>query len=130
MLATSTRTKFTIDYSFNCNAKFLYFYLFNPEGLAEWFAQKVVADSNGLYTFTWEQDTMKAQLLEKRFNKYVKYKWEDTPKDEFFEMRIIEEPITGDVMLEIQDFAETNNPESAIKIWDTSIIQLKTITGS
>jgi hypothetical protein len=66
-------------------------------------------------------------------NKLVRFEWNDkTPNKEsgYFEFRIIVHDITGDLALLITDFAEADEKEDAIYLWDSQINDLKRVLGS
>ncbi len=117
-----------LEYTINTIPKILYYRLSNPSGLEEWFAKQVVAENN-IYTFKWERSEQQAELLEKKKDSYVKFKWLDSDKDTFFEFRIQKQELTGDVALKITDFAEPDEKEDIIGMWDEQIDGLKHTLG-
>ncbi|MCD6557100.1 MAG: SRPBCC domain-containing protein [Bacteroidetes bacterium] len=117
-----------LEYTINTLPKILYYRLSNPSGLEEWFAKKVVA-KDGIFTFKWERSEQQAELLEKKKDNYVKFKWIDSKDDTFFEFRIQKQELTGDVALKITDFAEPDEKEDIIAMWDEQIDGLKHTLG-
>lgn len=117
-----------LEYTINTLPKILYYRLSNPSGLEEWFAKKVNV-KNGIFTFKWERSEQQAELLDKKKDLFVKYKWLDSDEDTFFEFRIQKQELTGDVSLKIIDFAEADEKEDIIGMWDEQIDGLKHTLG-
>jgi uncharacterized protein YndB with AHSA1/START domain len=117
--------KFEMEFTVNTSPKILYYRILNPAGLEEWFADKVNADK-GIYTFEWENTQQQAKLLDKSKNDFVRYKWLDSDGDDsFFELKIVQQEVTGDVGLRIIDFAENGEKESIRELWEEQMEQLK-----
>jgi len=117
-----------LEYTINTIPKILYYRLSNPSGLEEWFAKKVNV-KDGIFTFKWERSEQQAELLDKKKDLFVKYKWLDSDDDTFFEFRIQKQELTGDVALKITDFAEPDEKEDIIGMWDEQIDGLKHTLG-
>ncbi len=117
-----------LEYTINTPPNILYYRLINPSGLEEWFAKKV-NEKEGIYSFKWEQSEQQAELLEHKKNISVKFKWLDSEDDTFFEFRIQKQELTGDVALKITDFAESDEKEDIIGMWDEQIEGLKHTLG-
>ena len=117
-----------LEYTINTLPKILYYRLSNPSGLEEWFAKKVIV-KDGIFTFKWERSEQQAKLLDKKKDNYIKFKWLDSDDDTFFEFRIQKQELTGDVALKITDFAEPDEKEDIIGMWDEQIDGLKHTLG-
>jgi len=127
------KKKYELEYTINTSPKVLFDRLSTPSGLSEWFADDVNV-IEGTYTFIWEGTEMSAEVLQLKENNYIRFKWIDDrnpePNDElFFEFRISTHELTGDVALLITDFAEENEKNDAIDLWDTQIAELKHVIG-
>jgi uncharacterized protein YndB with AHSA1/START domain len=126
------RIKYELEYTLNCSPKVLFSRLSTPEGLSEWFADDVTIEGS-LFTFHWSKTEYRARLAAMKENKLVRFEWDDNAEDKetnFFEFKIIVHDITGDLALLITDFAEPDEKEDAIYLWDTQINDLKRILGS
>jgi len=126
------RIKYDLEYTLNCSPKVLFSRLSTAAGLSEWFADDVTVEGN-LFTFHWSKTEYKANLTAVKENKLVRFEWDDNGEDKetnFFEFRIIVHDITGDLALLITDFAEPDEKEDAIYLWDTQINDLKRVLGS
>ena len=123
------KIKYELEYTLNTSPVILYPRLSTPGGLSEWFADNVNL-RKGKYTFFWEGTQQVASVIQKKTNKFIRYRWEDEKEDEtYFEFSIHTDELTGDVALWITDFAEEDEKEDAIDLWDTQISELKHAIG-
>jgi len=122
--------KLELEYTLNCSPKVLFNRLSTPEGLEEWFADKVTVDGD-LFTFTWDKTESKARLSALKENKLVRFEWIDKHDEEsnYFEFRINVQELTSDLALIITDFADPEEKDDAAFLWDTQIGDLKRILG-
>jgi uncharacterized protein YndB with AHSA1/START domain len=119
------KTKYELEYTFNTSPNFLYSRLSTPEGLSEWFADNVNL-KRGKFQFIWEGAEQEATVIQKKTNKFIRFHWEDDEDQEhYFEFRIHTDELTGDVALLITDFAEEDEKDDAIDLWDSQISELK-----
>lgn len=126
------KIQYELEYPMNCSPKVLYPRISTAEGLAEWFADDVTNDGE-TFLFTWDKMVLKARLVCVKENRMARFEWIDKDHDKtrnYFEFKINVEELTGDVALLITDFAEPDEKEDAIYLWDTEIQRLKSILGS
>lgn len=124
------RLKFELEYTLNCSPKVLFSRLSTPEGLGEWFAENVNVDGD-LFTFIWNGSESIARLSALKENKLVRFEWLNLENEEenYFEFRINIDELTGDLALIITDFAEADEKEDSIYLWDSQIADLKRLLG-
>lgn len=125
------RLKYELEYTLNCSPKTLFPRLSTPEGLSEWFADSVTIEGD-VFTFIWNKTEYKARIATVRENKLVRFEWTDNTEDSetnYFEFKILVHDLTGDLALIITDFAEPDEKEDAIYLWDTQISDLKRALG-
>lgn len=123
------KKKFELEYMLNTSPKVLYNRLSTPDGLAEWFADNVNLNKN-IYTFIWDGSEQQAELVHQKDQKYIRFRWmDDDENGPFFEFRIRQDDLTGDVALLITDFAEETEKDDAIDLWDSQISELKHAIG-
>lgn len=125
------KVKYELEYTLNCSPKVLFSRLSTPEGLGEWFAEQVNVKGD-LYSFFWNHAESKARLSALKENKLVRFEWVGTlgKEADYFEFRINKEEVTGDLALIITDFAESEEKEDSIYLWDSQIQDLRRILGS
>ena len=124
------RSKFELEYNLNCSPKVLFSRLSTPEGLGEWFADQVNVDGD-IFIFYWNSSESKARLSALKENKMVRFEWIGMENEEsnYFEFRINLEELTNELALIITDFAEAEEKEDAIYLWDSQINDLKRALG-
>jgi hypothetical protein len=121
--------KFELEFPINVSPKVLYYRLSTPGGLSEWFADDVnLKDS--VFTFFWEGNDQQAELLQRKDNKSVRFRWLDSDDEAYFEFRITQDDLTGDVSLLITDFAEEDEIEDTTELWEKQVNVLKRNLGS
>jgi uncharacterized protein YndB with AHSA1/START domain len=124
------RSKYELEYTLNCSPKVLFSRLSTPEGLCEWFADNVNVDGDE-FTFFWNKAESIARLVAIKENKLVRFEWleSDEPSTNYFEFRINIEELSGSLALIITDFAEPEEKDDAIFLWDSQITELKRTLG-
>ena len=123
------KKKFELEYAINSSPRVLFNRLSTPGGLAEWFADDVNL-RGGIYTFIWERSEQQAEVVQRKDNKYIRFRWvEEEDRDSYFEFRLNQDELTGDVSLMITDFAEDDETTDAVDLWDTQIAELKHVIG-
>ncbi len=122
------KEKIELEYSVNTTLKILYYRIYNPSGLEEWFADSVTIKRN-IYNFKWNNSEQKAELIAKKKNKFVRFRWDDIKDNSYFELRIEKRDITGDVSLYITDFVKPEEKEETKDLWEEQVNQLKRTLG-
>ena len=112
------RRKIELEYIFSSSVKVLFSRLSTPAGLSEWFADDVFQKGNQ-FIFIWNGSEQQATLVELKSNDVVRFRWDDAEEeDEYFEFNIHVEPLTGDVALIITDFADEDEVNDTIELWN------------
>lgn len=114
---------YTLEYPVRCSPAILYDFLCTPAGLQEWFADKVDERDN-IYYFGWNNAFEKADLVEKEPEKFIRFHWQDSPKEEYFEFRIDKSEITNQTILIIKDFGEKKEIKDSSNLWDHQVKEL------
>ncbi len=126
----SDKVEYTMEFVVKASPKMLYKFLSTPSGLSEWFADNV--NSRGKkFVFIWDGSEETANLLSKKTDKYIRFKWEeDEDSDSFFEFKLETDDLTNDVSLIITDYAEEDEIEEAQLLWESQINSLLHAIGS
>ena len=123
-----SKSKYTLEYPFNSSAKVLFNRFSTASGLSEWFADDVFVNDK-FFTFVWDGAEQKAEMLARKNPEVVKFRWVEeeleNEEDPYFEFRIRKDDLTGETALLITDFAETDEKDDAIELWDTQIQALR-----
>jgi len=124
------KTKFKIEYQLrSASINILWNSISKPLGLAEWFADGVTVKDNE-FIFSWEGHEQAALLVQTKTNSSVRFQWdEDSDTEFYFELKIIMLEVTGNLALVITDFAELDEKEDLILLWDKQIEVLRRKTG-
>src|SRR5674476_1650511 len=124
------KVKFNIEYQLkSASLNVLWNSIGTPLGLAEWFSDGVAVDDNE-FTFSWDINMQTAYLIESKPNTSIRFQWEeDKNSNYFFELEIAVQEITGDLTLVITDFAEPNEKEDLVLLWNKQIEELRRKTG-
>jgi uncharacterized protein YndB with AHSA1/START domain len=124
------RQKIETEYTLNCSPKVLFSRLSTPEGLAEWFAGDVSAEGD-IFTFTWNKAESKARLIAMKENRFARFEWleNDDEESNFFEFRINVEELSGSLALIITDFADPDEKDDIISLWDSQVEDLRRVLG-
>jgi uncharacterized protein YndB with AHSA1/START domain len=124
----ANKVKIQLEYIINCSPKVLFNRLSTASGLAEWFADDVRVQGKH-FTFSWEGSSQTAEMSLRRENKIVRFNWLDEG-DSYFEFKISQDELTGDVSLIVHDFVDEDEKEETEDLWNTQIADLKHILGS
>ncbi len=123
------REKIEFEFEVNVSPTLLYDYISTSSNLADWFADDVQIKNN-VFTFIWENSEEKAHLIKAKQNVYTRFKWEeDIETKYYFEFKIIEDELTGDVSLLITDFVEKHEIDEIYMLWQNKIDDLKHKVG-
>ena len=104
----------------------------SPSGLSEWFADNVTVRDD-IYSFEWDGSIEEARLIQRKMNSKMKFKWlddEENGDDYYFEINFEVDSMTSTVSLNVVDFAEPGEIESAKMLWEQQINDLKRIIGA
>jgi uncharacterized protein YndB with AHSA1/START domain len=122
--------KFEMEFPIHASINSLFSYLSTASGLSVWFADDVnLKDDN--FVFFWEDNSQEAEVLNKKENLFIKFRWLHEPEYTFFEFKISVDEITGDVALIVTDFAEDEAAlENAKLLWKSQIDDLHHVLGA
>jgi START domain-containing protein len=114
---------FTLEYPVRCSPTILYGFLSTPAGLGEWFADKVDERDN-VFIFSWNGSVEKAEVVDSEVDKFIRFHWLTSPKDEYFEFTISRTEITSQTILVIKDFAEKSEIKDQSQLWEYQVKEL------
>ncbi len=121
--------KMELEYIIRTSDHILYNCISSPSGLEDWFADEVNIRGE-VFTFKWEGEERKAQLVSTKKNQSVKFHWLDEGKEKtFFEMKIKIDDMTGEVALIVTDFYEDGEMDEQKMLWDSAVENLRRVIG-
>jgi hypothetical protein len=103
--------------------------LSDSSGLAGWFADEV-RTKDRIFTFVWEGGESYAKLVAIKDQQLVRFQWLDDTDGTYFQFEIKEDDITSDIALEITDFANPGDRDTAIRLWESQVQNLRMLLGS
>ncbi|HEX3008215.1 MAG TPA: START-like domain-containing protein [Bacteroidales bacterium] len=123
------KNKLILEYPMNCSPLVLYPRLSTPGGLSEWFADDVNVEGK-YFSFIWDGDPQRAEVVQKRENTFIRFRWEDDqPNTSFFEFRIVTDELTNENALMITDFVEESEKKEVVDLWNSQVAILKRCIG-
>jgi uncharacterized protein YndB with AHSA1/START domain len=125
------KVKLELEFPVRASASMLYTFLSTPSGLAEWFCDDVESRSDR-FVFKWGDSEESAQLVRKRQDTFVQFKWEeDTSAQKFsFEFRIVVDDITLDATLVVTDYVDKSDVNEMRMLWNSQIHTLLHTIGA
>jgi uncharacterized protein YndB with AHSA1/START domain len=98
----SKKQLFTLEFPVRCSPNILFEFLSTASGLQEWFADKVDEWEN-VFSFSWNGGVPdKAELLDQEADKFIRFKWLHSEKNEYFEFSIEKTEISNQTILIIR----------------------------
>ncbi|MFZ9027576.1 MAG: START-like domain-containing protein [Crocinitomicaceae bacterium] len=126
------KEKFELEFLLKTSTKVLNNMITTPSGLSEWFADDVNLKDD-LYIFIWDGSEEEARLITKKPNSKIRWQWvedEEDGIDSYFELRMEVDPMTKAVILNVTDFAESDEMEEAKLLWEKQINNLRGVIGA
>ncbi len=125
------KVKYELEFLINASRKILFNFISTPSGMTGWFADNIHIRGD-IFTFMWDGSEEKAKLLTKKKDESVKFRWlSNEPSDKsYFELRIVKDPLTSQLILFVTDFAEEDEVEDAKRLWESQIEDLKNKLGA
>ena len=125
-----SKEKIEIEYLLNkISVNILWNAISTPSGLSGWFADNVNINDK-TYIFTWDKHEQKAKLIAYRNNLYIRFRWEEENSSKYyFEFRISADELTRDITLTITDFADEEEKNDNIDLWNKQIDNLRRAIG-
>ena len=101
------RQKIHREYLLNATSKsILWSAISTPTGLEGWFADRVQSDDK-IVTFFWgKTEHRDAEIIAVRAFSFIRFRWlDDEYEREYFELKMTNNELTNDFVLEVTDFA-------------------------
>ncbi len=118
------KEKFVMEFVLNsCSHSVLWKAVSMPSELGNWFADDVKLKGDK-WVFVWDGVEQEATRLSCRDMKLVKFRWDGDATDCYFELKINEDALTGNVTLVITDFADADDVDDAKMLWEEQVRML------
>ncbi len=122
------REKLVMEFLVRSSPNILFNYVSTPSGLLEWFADDVNVKGK-IYKFIWEGEETPAELIRKVNGKVVRFKFLDNADDEYLEMEIQKDELTGDIALVVTDWCDEDEIEEIQLLWESQVQELRNTLG-
>lgn len=123
------RVKLEMEFVVRSSPNILFNYISTPSGLVEWFADDVNIKGKN-YTFIWDGDENVAELLKRTRGKLVRFKWDGSADEEYFQMEIQKDELTNDIALIVTDWADKDEAEEIQLLWESQVQDLRNALGA
>jgi uncharacterized protein YndB with AHSA1/START domain len=125
------KEKYNIEFVLgNASQKSLWRMLTDSTAMEEWFADSVKIKDETFYTFIWDDNAIEAEMVLKKPIDQVRYNWLSAERaNSYFEFKIHKLDLTREIALEVIDFADSDDMEDAIFLWENQIDLLKRKLG-
>ncbi|BDS13374.1 START-like domain-containing protein [Aureispira anguillae] len=123
------RVSFTMEFLFRASPTIIYKFLTTPDCLIRWFCDDCnVVD--GRFSFEWDGEEEIATILEDIENEQLKLEWEEFEgEEEFLDFKMSRSEVTGETILEITAFCDSDEVEQEKQFWATQMEGLRRATG-
>lgn len=125
------KQKIHLEYLLNATSKnILWSAISTPSGLEDWFADKVISDDKTV-TFCWSKtEQRQATIVAIRAYSYIRFHWlDDDNEGGYFELKMSSSELTGDYMLEVNDFSDPEEVDELKELWDSQVSKLRRTCG-
>lgn len=113
---------------FRASPTILYKFLSTPSCLIRWFCDEVDIQDDA-YTFVWDGSEEVADLVDDIEDERLRFVWEDADEGEYLEFMLERSPVTGETIMTLTDWADDDEVEDQINLWETQLDQLRAATG-
>ena len=125
------KEKIHLEYLLNATSKnILWSAISTPTGLEDWFADKVISDDK-IVEFHWgKTEQRKAEIIAIRSFSFIRFRWlDDEYEREYFELKMTNNELTNDFVLEVTDFAVVDEVKDLCELWDSQVDTLRRTCG-
>ncbi len=123
------RVKIDLEFVIKSSPTILYQYVSTPAGLVEWFCDDVNIKGTKHYSFFWDGDEFKADLVKKINGKLVKFQFLERPEEESFQFEVTRDELTGDIGLLVTDYVVADEVEEMTMLWESQVQELRHALG-
>ena len=130
-LALMERKKIHLEYLLNATSKsILWAAISTPTGLEGWFADRVQSDDKTVTFFWGKTEKRDAEIIAVRAYSFIRFRWlDDENEREYFELKMTNNELTNDFVLEITDFADIDEVGDSRELWESQVDTLRRTCG-
>ncbi len=125
------RVKIHKEYLLNATSRnILWTAISTPTGLEGWFADKVQSDDKNVIFFWGKTERREAEITALRAFSFIRFRWLDNEHErEYFELRMTNNELTNDFVLEVTDFSPADEVEDLHELWNSEVETLRRTCG-
>ena len=125
------RQKIHREYLLNATSKsILWSAISTPTGLEGWFADRVQSDDKIVTFFLGKTEHRDAEIIAVRAFSFIRFRWlDDEYEREYFELKMTNNELTNDFVLEVTDFAVVDEVKDLCELWDSQVDTLRRTCG-
>ena len=137
-----TKFEYHAEYEIHAAVKMIYPYIATPQGLEEWFADKVEVLDDKFLNIHWDNEQHTAKIVSQRNNFMIRYQFVEDIEEaktksrskkkdvNFLELKLNYSELTDRTYLVITDYSEMNDEEVLGELWDGLIETLREKLGA
>ena len=125
------KEKIHLEYLLNATSKtILWSAISTPTGLEGWFADRVHSDNKHVVFHWGKTEKRTAEIIGMRAYSFIRFRWTDSEDPhEYFELKMTNNELTNDFVLEITDFAHADEVDDACGLWESQVETLRRTCG-
>ena len=125
------RERIHLEYLLNATSKnILWNAISTSVGLEGWFADKVLSDNKTVTFRGGKTEERKAEIVAIRAYSFVRFRWLDSDiPHEYFELKMTNNELTNDFVLEITDFVDAADANDTRELWNSQVETLRRTCG-
>ncbi len=141
-----SKLEYKAEYEIRAAVKMVYPFIATPQGLEEWFADKVEVLSDKFLCIHWNDEKHIAKIVSQRNNSMIRYEFVENIEEEknkektrtkrkkkdnnFLELKLNYSELTDTTYLIIIDYSEMNDEEVLQELWDGLVETLREKLGA
>ena len=134
--------EYNAEYEIRAAVKMVYPYIATPQGLEEWFADRVEVLNDKFLNIHWNNELHTAKIVSQRNNSMIRYQFVESVEEEksktrnkkkdanFLELKLNYSELTDTTYLVIIDYSEMNDEEVLQELWDGLVETLREKLGA
>ncbi len=125
------RQKIHREYLLNATSKsILLSAISTPTGLVFCFEYSVLSDDKFVTFFWGKTEHRDAEIIAVRAFSFIRFRWlDDEYEREYFELKMTNNELTNDFVLEVTDFTAADEANDLRELWDSQVETLRRTCG-
>ncbi|AFM05207.1 hypothetical protein Fleli_2854 [Bernardetia litoralis DSM 6794] len=135
-----SKFEYNAEYEIRAAVKMVYPYIASPQGLEEWFADRVEVLNEKFLNIHWDNEQHMTKIVSQRNNSMIRFQFVESmdeaktkaqKKDNnFLELKLNYSELTDTTYLLITDYSEMNDEEVLKELWDGLVETLREKLGA